>query len=166
MALAELGPAERFAGGAIGIPGSRRFYLEVTVAGVRRSFLCEKAQLAELASQGLTLIAATHLQIDEEAVARLVGHGLEIGEPESEEGQFRVGSMAVSINPSHLISITLESDDELQAVSFVVAPEQFRAMAMVSLQVVAAGRPICPWCRLPIDPEGHNCPAGNGHRTP
>ena len=27
---------------------------------------------------------------------------------------------------------------------------------------VAAGRPICPRCSLPIDPDGHVCPALNG----
>lgn len=165
MDLEELGPAERFAGGAIGTPGKRHFYLEVTTAGDRRTFLCEKAQLAELAAQGLVLLAQAGIDVDEEAVARLVGHGLEVEPPETEEGLFRVGSMTVAINPSHLILVTLESVDEDQGVAFVVAPEQFRAMAMVALQAVAAGRPTCPWCRLPMDVEGHNCPASNGHRT-
>jgi hypothetical protein len=41
-------------------------------------------------------------------------------------------------------------------VSFVIAPEQFRAMAQVALEVVAQGRPLCQWCQLPMDPDGHN----------
>jgi uncharacterized repeat protein (TIGR03847 family) len=28
-------------------------------------------------------------------------------------------------------------------------------------QVVAAGRPNCQWCDLPIDPDGHPCPRMN-----
>ncbi len=31
-------------------------------------------------------------------------------------------------------------------------------------QIVAAGRPPCPLCGLPLDPEGHVCPRQNGHR--
>ena len=33
--------------------------------------------------------------------------------------------------------------------------------------VVAAGRPPCPLCGFPLDPEGHICPRLNGyHRQP
>ena len=28
-------------------------------------------------------------------------------------------------------------------------------------RVVAAGRPDCQWCDLPIDPDGHACPRMN-----
>jgi hypothetical protein len=31
--------------------------------------------------------------------------------------------------------------------------------------VAAQGRPICPLCRVPMEPEGHQCFASNGHRT-
>ena len=30
--------------------------------------------------------------------------------------------------------------------------------------VVAAGRPACPFCTLPLDPDGHICPRQNGFR--
>jgi uncharacterized repeat protein (TIGR03847 family) len=28
-------------------------------------------------------------------------------------------------------------------------------------EVIAAGRPACRWCALPIDPDGHPCPRMN-----
>jgi uncharacterized repeat protein (TIGR03847 family) len=31
-------------------------------------------------------------------------------------------------------------------------------------KVVAAGRPDCMFCSLPINPEGHLCPRANGYR--
>jgi uncharacterized repeat protein (TIGR03847 family) len=31
-------------------------------------------------------------------------------------------------------------------------------------QLVASGRPPCPICGQPMDPEGHVCPRSNGHR--
>jgi uncharacterized repeat protein (TIGR03847 family) len=39
-----------------------------------------------------------------------------------------------------------------------------RAFAKRALAVVAAGRPPCPFCSLPLDPEGHICPRANGYR--
>jgi uncharacterized repeat protein (TIGR03847 family) len=39
-----------------------------------------------------------------------------------------------------------------------------RAFVRRALAVVAAGRPDCPFCGQPIDPEGHICPRANGYR--
>jgi uncharacterized repeat protein (TIGR03847 family) len=39
-----------------------------------------------------------------------------------------------------------------------------RAFAQRALAVVAAGRPPCPFCSNPLDPEGHICPRANGHK--
>lgn len=165
MALEELGPAERFAAGAVGPPGRRRFYLEVTAAGVAYSFLVEKEQMAALAVQGLEVLEEQGISSDEEAVERMIGDGLTIGDPGEGGEVFRVGEISIALSPSELLTVTLVSaEDGAHRVSFVIAPEQFRAMAAVALRVVAAGRPRCPWCRLPMDPEGHDCPARNGHR--
>lgn len=37
-----------------------------------------------------------------------------------------------------------------------------RAFAARSLALVAAGRPPCPLCGAPLDPQGHICPRKNG----
>lgn len=161
MAIEDLGPAERLAAGAIGRPGQRRFYLEVTASGRVHSFPSEKSQVAELAQQGLQLLAATGLPSDEEAVERLVATGLPIIDPS--EPRFRIGSIGVSVDRREFLAVTLGSVDEDESVIFVVTPEQFRAMALVAAKVVAAGRPICPRCGLPEDPDGHRCPWVNGH---
>jgi hypothetical protein len=39
------------------------------------------------------------------------------------------------------------------------------ALARHGAQVCAQGRPTCRFCDRPMDPEGHICPAMNGHRT-
>ncbi|MGH8928941.1 MAG: DUF3090 family protein [Acidimicrobiia bacterium] len=161
MAVDDLGPAERLAAGAIGQPGQRRFFLEVIAGGQIHSFLCEKGQVAELAQQGLHLLAVVGLSSDEEAVERLVHSGLSITDPQ--EPKFRIGSIGIAITQSEFLSITLGSVEEDHSATFVVTPEQFRAMALVAVEVVAAGRPICPRCGLPEDPEGHRCPSVNGH---
>lgn len=39
-----------------------------------------------------------------------------------------------------------------------------REFARRAMVVVAAGRPLCPFCALPLDPAGHVCPRANGYR--
>jgi hypothetical protein len=38
---------------------------------------------------------------------------------------------------------------------------QVRAMARNGVAAVEAGRPLCPLCDFPMDPEGHVCPRLN-----
>src|SRR5438093_7882390 len=49
-------------------------------------------------------------------------------------------------------------------VRFWATREQMLSLARHGALVCAAGRPLCPLCRNPLDPEGHDCPALNGHR--
>jgi uncharacterized repeat protein (TIGR03847 family) len=44
--------------------------------------------------------------------------------------------------------------------------EQMLSFARHGAAVCAAGRPRCRLCGNPIEPEGHVCPALNGHRGP
>ncbi|HEU0101564.1 MAG TPA: DUF3090 family protein, partial [Mycobacteriales bacterium] len=45
-----------------------------------------------------------------------------------------------------------------------LSPVTARAFVQRAQRVVAAGRPPCPLCSLPLDAEGHICPRQNGHR--
>ena len=45
-----------------------------------------------------------------------------------------------------------------------LAPGQARAFVQRAELVVEAGRPSCPFCGGPIDPEGHLCVRANGFR--
>ncbi len=44
--------------------------------------------------------------------------------------------------------------------------EQMLALSRHGAEVAARGRPRCQFCGNPIDPDGHTCPAMNGHRSP
>jgi uncharacterized repeat protein (TIGR03847 family) len=57
-----------------------------------------------------------------------------------------------------------ESDPDRGRVRFWATREQMLSLARHGALVCAAGRPRCPLCGNPIDPEGHQCPALNGHR--
>ena len=43
-------------------------------------------------------------------------------------------------------------------------PGRARAFVQRAAQVIEAGRPDCPFCGNPIDPEGHLCVRANGFR--
>ena len=44
-----------------------------------------------------------------------------------------------------------------------ITPLAARAFVGRALRVLAAGRPPCPLCGQPLDPQGHLCPRRNGH---
>ncbi len=97
--------------------------------------------------------------------------------------EFRVGTMALAWDESvqRLIIeaqalVETDPDDPEDAEPFEDdenGPPMLRvrlsgAMARVfakrALELVSAGRPPCPFCSLPLDPQGHVCPRQNGYR--
>lgn len=158
--MRDLGPAEQFVAGALGEPGNRHFYLQITAAGETVWLHAEKQQVSALGSQSLTLLATAGIEPDDEAVANLKAD-LVLREPENE--LFAVGDIQLALLESEMITVSITSADEEETIRFLVVPEQIQAMAEVALDVVSAGRPICPHCHLPEEPDGHRCPATNGH---
>lgn len=162
--MRDLGPAEEFVAGALGEPGRRHFYIQLTAAGETMWLHAEKQQVAALASQCITLLTVAGITPDAEAVTGIKA-GLVLEEPVSEI--FPVGTIQLTVLESELVAIVITSpegwEEEEDSIRFLVAPEQVQAMAERALEVVAAGRPICPHCHLPEDPGGHRCPATNGH---
>jgi uncharacterized repeat protein (TIGR03847 family) len=104
--------------------------------------------------------------------------GLDDSEPLEQpiDEQFRAGTMTLSWDPSlarivievfPLTDSTEEDEDEPEpAEVFLVRLEAGRARAFVKRAelVIEAGRPDCPFCGNPIDPEGHLCVRANGFR--
>lgn len=104
------------------------------------------------------------------------------------EEEFRVGTMALAwdgeeqrmiVEAQALVELDAESVEDLaEAEERLLQDEengppmlrvrlsgaQARAFAKRALDVVNAGRPPCPLCSLPLDPEGHVCPRQNGYR--
>jgi uncharacterized repeat protein (TIGR03847 family) len=55
-----------------------------------------------------------------------------------------------------------EADDDSDVVRVHLNPSKALAFARRALDLVAAGRPPCPFCGQPLNPEGHICPRRNG----
>jgi uncharacterized repeat protein (TIGR03847 family) len=54
--------------------------------------------------------------------------------------------------------------EEADVVRLWASREQMMALARHGAAVCAAGRPRCDLCGNPLDPEGHVCPALDGHQ--
>ncbi|HEY6539215.1 MAG TPA: DUF3090 family protein [Candidatus Dormibacteraeota bacterium] len=177
-------PVDELTVGVEGEPGARTFFLEARQGPSRCTLLLEKLQLQELGSQLLQLlerppgrvaaapvptttaadppgwrVGSIQLSLDEEAGQCTIlleeRRPLDLGQEEEPANQLT--------EPEEL---SLESDDDdpdRRAARLVATVDQVRALAERALAVVEGGRPICPLCHLPIDPQGHVCPASNGH---
>ena len=59
-----------------------------------------------------------------------------------------------------------DDDDDLEGPDVLrvrVSAAAARAFVERAARVVASGRPPCPLCGQPLDPQGHICPRRNGH---
>jgi uncharacterized repeat protein (TIGR03847 family) len=155
-----------FTTGTIGPPGRRVFFLQASGDGALVSLRCEKQQVGALAEY-LAGILDDLPEVDDEEVPP---EG-ELFEPVVPE--WTVGSLSVAWDESAdrvvLVAEELLSDDDedrgVDAASVRLRITRAQAAAFVERArgLVAAGRPPCPLCGGPLDPEGHVCPRSNGH---
>ncbi len=187
MAVIEYDPPERFVVGTVGAPGQRQFYLQATTGRRQTTVAIEKTQVGILADRIKDLLDAFGGAEGSDVAAAAISDNAPLDMPVTEE--FRVGTMALAwdserncvVVECHAMGDSYDSpsvlqeleagveidpaDDPTQLVLRVVLPgSKARAFARRSAAVVAAGRPPCPFCAGPLDPEGHICPRANGYR--
>jgi uncharacterized repeat protein (TIGR03847 family) len=56
-----------------------------------------------------------------------------------------------------------EPGDDGPAARFAITRVQAGRFVFQARTLLKAGRPTCPMCKDPIDPDGHTCPRANGH---
>ena len=146
--------------GAIGLPGQRVFYLQARHGEQVLSLRLEKTQVAALVTYLGALLADLPPPVDPPT-------DLELEEPVVPE--WVVGSLGVSYDEDAdrvvlLAEELVEEGEEAAQARITATREQVAALSMRGAEAVAAGRPPCPLCGQPLDPEGHTCPRLNGHR--
>jgi uncharacterized repeat protein (TIGR03847 family) len=182
----EFDPPERFVAGTVGPPGQRTFFLQAR-AGVRVvSVALEKQQVAALAERIDELLDEVMTSgTNEQVVPAVAPVALEDSSPLEQpiEEEFRAGTMTLSWDPQdERIVIDVYPFTEAAVVSPDQVDEDFeepepdelfrvrisaamaRAFVQRTAQVLDAGRPSCPFCGNPIDPDGHLCVRANGFR--
>ena len=173
-------PPERFVAGTVGQPGERTFYLQATGGGRTVSVALEKVQVQVLAERLDQLLETARRSGAQ--VAPGAGRALEDTAPLDTpvEEEFRVGTMGLAWD-GELERVVVEAlaqtagegeqteplDDAAEgpdALRVHLTASAARGFVARAQRVVSAGRPPCPLCSLPLDPEGHICPRQNGHR--
>ncbi|MEV5596745.1 DUF3090 domain-containing protein [Streptomyces sp. NPDC052496] len=182
---------DRFVAGTVGLPGRRSFFLQATASGRTTSVALEKTQVAALAERIDELLdevvrrSGGNAPVPAVAPAEMTDTA-PLESPVEEE--FRVGTMALAwdgdeqrmiIEAQALVELEADTDEDLaEAEERLLQDDEngppmlrvrltgtmARSFAKRALEVVNAGRPPCPLCSLPLDPEGHVCPRQNGYR--
>ncbi|GAA1263461.1 DUF3090 domain-containing protein [Kitasatospora nipponensis] len=179
---------ERFVAGTVGQPGARAFFLQASARGRITSVLLEKTQVAALAERVEEVLDEALRRSGGQAPIPAVAPTELVDTAPLDlplEQEFRVGTMALAwdgtegclvVEAQAVVEEAEEEDAEAEAAAFEDdenGPDMLRvrltgAMARVfakrALDLVAAGRKPCPFCNLPLDPEGHLCPRANGYR--
>jgi uncharacterized repeat protein (TIGR03847 family) len=157
---------------SIGTPGKRTFRVRVLRGDDSASLWVEKQQLAGLGEAIPRLLE----QLDTPDRHANAAADTVSGFPEQPTVEFKVGRLALGYAAQEdrlvLIAHALEPEEEDDDDNDASAPtftcrftrEQARLLSNSCADAVAGGRPMCPLCHRPIDPEGHLCPRANGHR--
>lgn len=170
----DLDPVDKLTTGTVGEPGQRTFFIQATQGERVITIVVEKEQVELLGTSILEILAS---------VGRETGEGpqeeaLELDVPL--EPLWRAGRLSIGYAEDRdLMLLELEElvetpgeeeadeDDDLPEPARVrmwATREQMFALARHGAAVAARGRPKCRFCGNPMDPEGHMCPAMNGHR--
>lgn len=185
MPLFDYDPPQRFVAGTVGEPGQRTFFLQARSGERVTSVALEKQQVAILAERVEELLDEVVRRSGGTApVPALAPPDLVDNAPLDVpiEEDFRVASMSLTWDGEREVVLIecreiaedpeedeVEEDVELAAVAgsilrVAITGVQARVFAHRAAAVVAQGRPPCPFCGNPLDPEGHICPRANGYR--
>lgn len=174
--------------GVVGTPGQRTFYLQAWHGGAPITVVVEKVQLAVLAERLQALVAEMrHRGLAVASVDPAEPSAFQ--PPETVLPAFRVGTLSLAWDGEHPLvtveALALTEEDVLDPdeANTDEAPREWadddpdgpdvlavgldagraEAFASQAEAVVAGGRPLCPMCGQPLDPQGHLCPRRNGH---
>ena len=179
-------PPERFVTGTVGEPGQRTFFLQARSGARITSVSLEKQQVAALSERIDQLLDEVMTSDTTQSVIPAVAPlGLEDSEPLEQpiEEEFRAGTMTLSWDPDDerivvevfpyteaavvspdQVDEDLEEPDPEELLVVRLPAAAARSFVRRAEKVVDAGRPSCPFCGGPVDPEGHLCVRANGFK--
>lgn len=162
--FAEFTDVSRLQPEALGQPGGRTFRILVNSGSSSATIWLEKGELLQMALAVNQLVASAPELPDGSSTINLGSREA----PPATSMEFKLGKMVLGIEGTAMKFIidVYEQDDEDGSDALLRIwgdKEQFMEFAENALKVVASGRPICPLCHQPIEPEGHKCARTNGH---
>jgi uncharacterized repeat protein (TIGR03847 family) len=166
----EMHPVSHITIEAVGPPGERVFLLQASQGTETLTLKLEKEQAQVLAHSIDQLLEELSERFPQPMSTMEEPLTSELMLRDPLEPLFAIGQMGLGYDESEdalvLVVQELTSEEELdnaRIARFWATRGQMRAVSRHALDVVAMGRPICPLCNLPMDPDGHFCPKSNGH---
>ncbi len=159
-------PADLFTVGTLGQPGQRTFILQAGRGIEYVSMVCEKEQVAALGEGLLSMLDQIEDLLQREASGGAVGNAFELVEPVIPVWRIAQIGVGYDDDADRLIIVVQEMTDEIEDAElgrFTIGRAYAEAFALHALNVVSAGRLLCPMCGEPMDPDGHRCARTNGH---
>jgi uncharacterized repeat protein (TIGR03847 family) len=146
---------------AIGQPGQRRFRLLVRSTSQTASIWMEKQQLEGIGEW----FEESVKKLDEEASAVPDVEPTPFGAIFDIEVQVLQVALGYQEDGGLFVIQVFDAESSVEEPAFYcrLSRGQCRVLSRKIAEVIAGGRPICPLCFRPIDPEGHVCPRSNGH---
>lgn len=165
----DFNPVSRITVGTVGPPGQRVFLLQASQGVSMITIKIEKEQVRILSSSIIEMLdeldnnyPRKFSKVDEPLSSDLMLQ--DPMEPAFIAGQIGLGyDQEQDLIVLVIQEIQLETDERPSTARFWATRPQMKALSEHALDVVEQGRPICPLCESPIDPEGHFCPKSNGH---
>lgn len=172
--MIEFDPVASIVVAATGEPGSRLFMVQARGEGEVVTLIVEKFQIIELAREAFALLSEIGFPREEPA-------------PPAEEfdedhdPSWRTGRISFAyeeprdqvvlefreILPAEEVpGEEVEDPEQLlgDTARFWLSRSQFAELGRQGLEVASQGRPVCPYCWQPMEPDGeHFCVASNGH---
>lgn len=168
----DLRPVTHITTDAIGPLGKRVFYIQGYKGQRTISLIVEKFQIQTLAIGLEQFLAEIQSKIPDlpEASSDYIEANMHINPPV--DPLFRVGELALGYDAESDLVVLIaremiaedQDPEEGGVVRYWCSRSQIRAMAHWGIEVSGRGRPICPQCGEPMDPDGHFCPKRNGHK--
>jgi uncharacterized repeat protein (TIGR03847 family) len=175
----DLGPVDRITADAVGEPGSRTFYIQARAGTELVTVIVEKQQVQLLAASVLELLAQ-----EEPPAVESISDEATMALEEPLDPRWRAGRLSIGFDQERnlflleveeyraelddegdlsAIETSVDTEHEPESIRLWASAAQMLALSRHGAAVAARGRPTCQFCGNPIDPEGHVCPAMNGH---
>lgn len=168
----DLRPVTHITTDAIGQPGKRVFYIQGWQNERTITLIVEKLQIQSLAVGMEQFLAEIQQKFPNlsEIPGEYDEDKMHIHPPV--DPLFRVGEIGLGYDAENDLVVLVvrellaedQDPEEAAVVRFWCTRSQVRAMALWGNEVASRGRPACPQCGEPMEPEGHFCPKKNGHK--
>jgi uncharacterized repeat protein (TIGR03847 family) len=173
--LTELRPVDHVTTDAIGPAGKRTFYIQAWKGDRTATVTVEKIQVQSLAQAVEQFLADLNTKFVDLPAASADYDEDQMHVHPPVDPLFRAAQLGLGYDPEQdLVALELregseaaegeEQAAELGVVRLWCTRPQLRALANWGIEIASRGRPLCPQCGQPMDPEGHFCVKKNGHK--